>query len=111
MEVELNGNILTCSYNYNHLQGKKQQATEPSHGNSQQKQTSSSGEVPSEASPPPLTYTHSQDETFLYHIFPNKSGYDTFSKDQSMPHLNGPRTHIKISTTPGLPPATKYAYI
>jgi hypothetical protein len=53
----------------------------------------------------------SDDESLLYHVFPNSSGYDIFARDTIMRRTRTGQRFTKISTSPGSPPCTKYASI
>jgi hypothetical protein len=52
----------------------------------------------------------SDDEEFVYHLFPS-GGYDTFQLALHLAHTRSGRRYTKISTSPGTPPASKYASI
>jgi hypothetical protein len=59
----------------------------------------------------PYDWLASENKTLLYHVFPNKSGYDIFARDTHTRKTRTGQRFNKISTSPGSPPATKYASI
>jgi hypothetical protein len=58
----------------------------------------------------PIEWMSSNDEEFVYHLFPS-GGYDTFQLAPHLAHTRSGRRYTKISTSPGIPPASKYASI